>query len=127
MTLISLFGCYDMNTLSVKPSTTTVTYGRDSGTSDKDAKNDVLTDTEKESWTIKQVFKWEQIMERMIISIIAAALLGLGAWNLNQTFNLSIEIESIKGKIEVVEKGMKQLRNMISKDRQKDKKKKNNN
>ena len=57
--IISLFGCYDMNTLSVKPSTTTVTYGRDSGTSDKDAKNDVLTASEKESWTIKQVFKWE--------------------------------------------------------------------
>ena len=66
-------------------------------------------------------------MERMVISIIAAALLGLGAWNLNQTFNLYIEIESIKGKIEVVEKGMKQLRNMIAKDRQKDKKKKKNN
>ena len=66
-------------------------------------------------------------MERMIISIIAAALLGLGAWNLNQTFNLSIEIENIKGKIEVVEKSMKQLRNMIAKDRQKDKKKKKNN
>ena len=66
-------------------------------------------------------------MERMIISIIAAALLGLGAWNLNQTFNLPIEIESIKGKIEVVEKSMKQLRNMIAKDRQKDKKKKKNN
>ena len=66
-------------------------------------------------------------MERMVISIIAAALLGLGAWNLNQTFHLSIEIESIKGKIEVVEKGMKQLRNMIAKDRQKDKKKKKNN
>ena len=49
MAIVSLFGCYDMNTLSVKPSTTTVTYGRDSGTSDKDAKNDVLTDTEKES------------------------------------------------------------------------------
>ena len=32
-----------------------------------------------------------------------------------------------KGKIEVVEKGMKQLRNMIAKDRQKDKKKKKNN
>ena len=60
----------------------------------------------------------------MIISIIAAALLGLGAWNLIQTFNLSIEIEGIKGKIEVVEKGLKQLRNMIAKDRQKDKKKK---
>ena len=62
----------------------------------------------------------------MIISIIAAALLGLGAWNLNQTFNLSIEIEGIKGKIEVVEKSMKQLRNMIAKDRQKDKKNKKN-
>ena len=59
MLALSLFGCYDINTLSVKPSTTTVTYGRDSGTSDKDAKNDVLTGTEKESWTIKQVFKWE--------------------------------------------------------------------
>ena len=66
-------------------------------------------------------------MERMIISIIAAALLGLGAWNLNQTFNLSIEIEGIKGKIEVVEKSMKQLRNMIAKDRQKNKKKKKDN
>ena len=66
-------------------------------------------------------------MERMVISIIAAALLGLGAWNLNQTFNLSIEIESIKGKIEVVEKSMKQLRNMIAKDRQKNKKKKKDN
>ena len=59
MAIISLFGCYDINTLSVKPSTTTITYGKDTGTSDKDAKNDVLTDTEKESWTIKQVFKWE--------------------------------------------------------------------
>ena len=60
----------------------------------------------------------------MIISIIAAALLGLGAWNLNQTFNLSIEIESIKGKIETVEKNMKQVRNMIVKNKKKDKKKK---
>ena len=59
MAIISLFGCYDMNTLSVKPSTTTVTYGRDSATGEKDAKNDVFTDSEKESWTIKQVFKWE--------------------------------------------------------------------
>ena len=57
--VMSLFGCYDMNTLSVKPSTTTVTYGRDNATAEKDAKNDVLTDSEKESWTIKQVFKWE--------------------------------------------------------------------
>ena len=66
-------------------------------------------------------------MERMIISIIAAALLGLGAWNLNQTFNLSIEIENIKGKIEVVEKSMKQVKNMITKSKKKDKKKKKDN
>ena len=63
-------------------------------------------------------------MEKMVISIIAAALLGLGAWNLNQTFNLSIEIENIKGKIETVEENMKQLRNMIAKDRKNIKKKK---
>ena len=57
--VVILSGCYDMNTLSVKPSTTTVTYGRDSSSGEKDAKNDVLTASEKESWTIKQVFKWE--------------------------------------------------------------------
>ena len=57
--VLILSGCYDMNTLSVKPSTTTVTYGKDSSTAEKDAKNDVFTDSEKESWTIKQVFKWE--------------------------------------------------------------------
>ncbi len=56
---INLYGCYDMNTLSVKPSTTTVTYGKDNSSGEKDAKNDVLTVSEKESWTIKQVFKWE--------------------------------------------------------------------
>ena len=59
--LMALFmvGCYDMNTLSVKPSTTTITYGQDKSSGEKDAKNDVLTNNEKESWTIKQVFKWE--------------------------------------------------------------------
>ena len=56
---MNLYGCYDMNTLSVKPSTTTVTYGQDRSTGEKDAKNDVLTNNQKESWTIKQVFKWE--------------------------------------------------------------------
>ena len=30
-------------------------------------------------------------MEKIIISIVAAVLIGLGTWNLNQTFNLSIE------------------------------------
>jgi hypothetical protein len=60
MVIVSILsGCYDMSTLSVKPSTTTITYGKDSSTAEKDAKNDVLTDTEKTSWTIKQVFKWE--------------------------------------------------------------------
>ena len=60
MVIISILsGCYDMKTLKVKPSTTTITYGKDSSSAEKDAKNDVLTDTQKESWTIKQVFKWE--------------------------------------------------------------------
>ena len=54
-----MVGCYDMNTLSVKPSKTTVTYGEDRSTGEKDAKNDVLTNNEKQSWTIKQEFKWE--------------------------------------------------------------------
>ena len=48
-------------------------------------------------------------MERMIIGIIASALIGLGAWNLNQTFNLSIEIENVKGKIDVLENSIKQI------------------
>ena len=56
---ILMVGCYDINTLSVKPSTTTITYGQDKSSGEKDAKNDVFTDSEKESWTIKQVFKWE--------------------------------------------------------------------
>jgi hypothetical protein len=59
LSAMNLYGCYDMNTLSVKPSTTTVTYGQDRSTGEKDAKNDVLTNNQKESWTIKQVFKWE--------------------------------------------------------------------
>ena len=59
LTVMSVLpGCYNMDSLSVKPSTTTVTYGKDSGTAEKDAKNDVLTDTEKKSWSIKQEFKW---------------------------------------------------------------------
>ena len=48
--------------LSVRPSTTTVTYGETSTTNDtaKDAKNDSTTtsDSAKTSWNIKQVFKW---------------------------------------------------------------------
>ena len=59
-----LSGCYDMNTLSVKPSTTTVTYGTSTSTAEKDAKNDVFTDTEKESWTVKQEFRWDNIKRK---------------------------------------------------------------
>ena len=57
-----LSGCYNMDSLSVKPSKTTVTYGTSSTTNDtiKDAKNDSTTtaDSAKESWTIKQEFVW---------------------------------------------------------------------
>ena len=56
---IFMIGCVDMGSLSVKPSKTTVTYGEDRSTGEKDAKNDVLTNNEKQSWTIKQEFKWE--------------------------------------------------------------------
>ena len=59
--LLALFmiGCVDMDSLSVKPSKTTITYGQDKSTGEKDAKNDVLTNNEKQSWTIRQEFKWE--------------------------------------------------------------------
>ena len=60
LTVMSVLpGCYNMDSLNVKPSTTTVIYGRDNSSGEKDAKNDVLTNTEKTSWSIKQVFKWE--------------------------------------------------------------------
>ena len=48
--------------MNVRPTTTTVTYGESSTTNDtaKDAKNDSTTtsDSEKNSWSIKQSFKW---------------------------------------------------------------------
>ena len=60
LAVFSIWGCTPMlmNKLDVRPSKTTVTYGRDTSTAEKDAKNDVLTDTEKESWKIQQVFIW---------------------------------------------------------------------
>ena len=48
-------------------------------------------------------------MERTIITIIAAALIGLGAWNLNQTFNLSLSVEQMKAKMESIEKSIAKL------------------
>ena len=59
-----LSGCYNMDTLSVRPSKTTVTYGTSSSSAEKDAKNDVLTDTKKDSWTIKQEFRWDNVKRR---------------------------------------------------------------
>ena len=65
LTIMSvLSGCYNMDTLSVRPSKTTVTYGTSNSTAEKDANNDVLTNTEKESWTIKQEFRWDNIKKR---------------------------------------------------------------
>ena len=54
---IIMVGC-SSGDLNVRPSKTTVTYGQDTSRAEKDAKNDVLTDTEKKSWSIKQEFKW---------------------------------------------------------------------
>ena len=58
-----------MKTLKVKPSTTTVTYGNTSTTTvtygeahtdtEKIANNDSSVDSDKTTWSIKQVFKWE--------------------------------------------------------------------
>ena len=58
-------------------------------------------------------------MEKIIISIVAAVLIGLGTWNLNQTFNLSIEVATMKTQIEMITKDLKKIKNKP--------KKKNNN
>ena len=58
-----LSGCVNTDSLNVRPSKTSVTYGHTATTNDtiKDAKNDSTTtaDSEKQSWTVKQEFKWE--------------------------------------------------------------------
>ena len=60
LAVFSVWGCTPMlmDKLDVRPSKTTVTYGTSSSSAEKDAKNDVLTDTQKESWTVKQEFVW---------------------------------------------------------------------
>ena len=50
-------------------------------------------------------------MEKIIISIVAAVLIGLGTWNLNQTFNLSIEVATMKTQIEMISKDLKKIKN----------------
>ena len=60
---LTMVGCLDMDRLNVRPSKTSVTYGTSATTNDtaKDAKNDSTTtsDSNKESWTIKQEFVWQ--------------------------------------------------------------------
>jgi hypothetical protein len=57
-----MIGCIDMDRLNVRPSKTSITYGSTTTTNDtaKDAKNDSTTtsDSDKQSWTIKQEFVW---------------------------------------------------------------------
>jgi len=57
---LNILSCTPMliDKFDVRPSKTTVTYGTSSSSAEKDAKNDVLTDTQKESWTVKQEFIW---------------------------------------------------------------------
>ena len=49
-------------------------------------------------------------MEKVIISIVAAVLIGLGTWNLNQTFNLSLEVAKMKTQIEMITKDLKKIK-----------------
>jgi len=58
MLSIALFSMYGCN-MTVKPSTTTVTYGETKTDTEKDAKNDSTVDSDKVTWSIKQVFRWE--------------------------------------------------------------------
>ena len=61
---LNILGCTPalMDKLDVRPSKTTVTYGTSTTTNDtaKDAKNDSTTtsDSNKQSWNIKQEFIW---------------------------------------------------------------------
>jgi len=54
LAVFSLYGCG----MNVKPSTTTVTYGQTNTDTEKNANNDSTTDSEKVTWSVKQVFKW---------------------------------------------------------------------
>ena len=67
-------------------------------------------------------------MEKTVVAIVASVLIGLGAWNLNQTFSLSIEVATMKTQIESIVKIQKQMKNQLkNKNNKKKNKKKNNN
>ena len=59
---MNILGCINTDSLNVRPSKTSVTYGHTATTNDtiKDAKNDSTTtaDSNKQSWNIKQEFVW---------------------------------------------------------------------
>jgi uncharacterized protein YcfL len=62
LAVLIMVGCRGMSDLNVRPSKTSVTYGSTITENDtaKDAKNDSTTtsDSNKQSWTIKQEFVW---------------------------------------------------------------------
>jgi len=54
LAVFSMYGC----NMNVRPSTTTVTYGESHTDTEKVANNDSSVDSDKTTWSIKQVFKW---------------------------------------------------------------------
>ena len=54
LTMLSIYGCG----MNVKPSTTTMTYGQAHTDTEKVANNDSSVDSDKTTWSVKQVFKW---------------------------------------------------------------------
>ena len=54
-------------------------------------------------------------MDSKITVILIGIILALGGWNLNQTFQLSIEINQLKIQYVNIEKSMKQVKNQIAK------------
>ena len=53
--IVSFLTSCDMN---IKPSTTTLVYGESHTDTEKVANNDSSVDSDKTTWSIKQVFKW---------------------------------------------------------------------
>ena len=54
-------------------------------------------------------------MDSKITVILIGIILALGGWNLNQTFQLSIEINQLKSQYVNIEKSMKQIKNQVAK------------
>ena len=54
-------------------------------------------------------------MDSKITVILIGIILALGGWNLNQTFQLSIEINQLKSQYVNIEKSMKQMKNQVAK------------